>query len=541
MESFKESFLRVISPSDSWSDQRRYPRISLNEDADVMAGRWPRIRRLRCKVRDASPAGIAIEQNGEPLASGMPVQIRWQIPAGFGVETLPKRPITLRGHVIREHRPLSEPAVNGIRLDRLVSEHVVHHQDRYYRWLVAILGVIVTAFLYWPGVVSLRWFWYEPVLQVYTLFFGTFILARFLLSFLYREPADTGHMPTVTIVIPAMNEEKRIAETVQHSFEARYPVDKLQVIVVDDGSTDHTWDKLQELQKQYPKLKAYRFKENQGKHHAMALGSREASGNILVFVDSDSLVHPEAIYKIVQPFADRSVGAVAGQIQVAPPAQGKLISRMEAIHYFISHRITKATESLFGAVTCCPGALSAYRKDLLVNVIPVWLKQTFMGGKIMLGDDRSLTNCILRTHRVVYHHGAVCRTYVPDTWTKWFRQQLRWKKSWLQETLVASRIMISKHPIMVLMYYTEVLLTLASPLIMTYMVCYLPLVSSISALPYLYNLILLYTALGLYFRYHTRNPYWYYGFLLVPLYVTILSWQNYYAMLTIHKNKWSTR
>ena len=101
--------------------------------------------------------------------------------------------------------------------------------------------------------------------------------------------------------------------------------------------------------------------------------------------------------------------------------------------------------------------------------------------------------------------------------------------------------MISKHPIMVLMYYTEVLLTLASPLIMTYMVGYLPLVSSASVLPYLYNLILLYTALGLYFRYHTRSSYWYYGFLLVPLYVTILSWQNYYAMVTIHRNKWSTR
>ena len=541
METVKGSILRVISPSDSLFDQRRYPRISLSDDVDVIAGRWPRTRRFRGKVREASQTGIAFELSGEFLPAGTPVRIQWHIPAGLGVETLPKRRLTLRGLVIRENLSRSGPAMNNIRMDRLISEQVGHHQDRYYRRFVALLGVIVTAFLYWPGVVSIRWFWYEPVLQIYTLFFGTFMLARFLLSFLYKEPADVGYMPTVTLVIPAMNEEKRIAETVQHSFDARYPVDKLEVIVVDDGSTDRTWDKLQDLKKQYPKLKAYRFDKNQGKHHAMAKGVREACGSILVFVDSDSLVHPEAIYRIVQPFADHSVGAVAGQIQVAPPQKGKLISRMEAIHYFISHRINKATESLFGAVTCCPGALSAYRKDILMNVIPVWLKQTFMGGKIMLGDDRSLTNCILRTHRVIYHHGAVCRTYVPDTWANWFRQQVRWKKSWLQETLVASRIMIFKHPIMVLMYYTEVLLTLAAPLIMTYMVGYLPLVSSASALPYLYNLILLYTALGLYFRYHTRSCYWYYGFFLVPLYVTILSWQNYYAMLTIYRNKWSTR
>jgi len=541
METPKGSILQVISPSDPCLDLRRYPRISLNDEVDVLAGRWPRVRRLRGKAHDASPTGLTLELRGQPLETGTPVRIRWQIPAGLGVENLPKRRVTVRGHLVRVNPERNGSTLNVIRMDRLISEQVGHYQDRYYRWFVALLGVIVATFLYWPGVVSLRWFWYEPVLQVYTLFFGTFILARLFLSFLYREPADVGHVPTVSIIIPAMNEEKRIAETVRHSFEARYPVEKLQVIVVDDGSTDRTWDKLQELQKQYPQLKAYRFEENQGKHHAMAKGSREATGSILIFVDSDSLLHPEAVYRIVQPFADHSVGAVAGQIQVAPPQEGKLISRMEAIHYFISHRINKATESLFGAVTCCPGALSAYRRDILVNVIPVWLKQTFMGGKVMLGDDRSLTNCFLRTHRVVYHHGAVCRTYVPDTWSKWFRQQLRWKKSWLQETLVASRIMISKHPIMVLMYYTEVLLTLASPLIMTYMVVYLPLVSSMSALPYLYNLILLYTALGLYFRYHTRSPHWYYGFVLVPLYVTILSWQNYYAMVTIHRNKWSTR
>jgi len=209
VETLKGSILRVISPSDSLSDQRRLPRLLRNDDVDVVAGRWPRTRRLRSKVRNASPTGVAIEFDGEPLAAGTPVRVRWQIPAGLGVETLPKRHLTLRGRVARGNPPRSGPAVNGIRFNRLLSEHVVHQQDRYYRWLVAILGLVVTIFLYWPGVVSIQWFWYEPVLQVYTLFFGTFILSRFFLSFLYREPADVGYLPTVSIIIPAMNEEKK--------------------------------------------------------------------------------------------------------------------------------------------------------------------------------------------------------------------------------------------------------------------------------------------------------------------------------------------
>jgi hyaluronan synthase len=541
MDTPQGSIFQVISPGDPALDQRRYPRTLFGGDVDVIAGRWLGRRRLRGQVRDASPTGITVELDGEPLSAGTPVRVRWQIPAGLCDEPLPKRRVTLHGQVTRANAPQGRAAVYGIRFDRLVAENVIRHREHPYRWFVAVLGLIVAAFMYWPGVASIQWFWYEPVLQMYTLFFGVFILSRVFLSFFYREPTDAAHTPTVTIIIPVMNEEKQIAQTVRHSFDVRYPSDKLEVIVVDDGSTDRTWDQLEKLQKQYPRLRAFQFKENQGKHNAMALGVREASGEILVFVDSDSMVHPEAIYRIVQPFVDSSIGAVAGQIQVAPPDHGKLIARMEAVHYFLSHRINKAAESLFGSVTCCPGALSAYRKAIVVNVIPVWLKQTFMGGKIMLGDDRSLTNCVLRTHRVIYHHGAICSTYVPDTWKKWFRQQVRWKKSWLQETLVASRIMIHKHPIMVLSYYTEVVLTLVSPLVMTYMVGYLPLVSSASALPYLYNLVLLYTLFGLYFRYYNRNSYWYYSFFLVPLYVTVLSWQNYYAMVTIHKNKWSTR
>src|SRR5581483_11264897 len=157
-------------------------------------------------------------------------------------------------------------------------------------------------------------------------------------------------------------------------------------------------------------------------------------------------------YRIVQPFADPKIGAVSGHI-LAVEEKDNFISKMEAVRYYVSHRIMKAAESIFGTVTCCPGAFSAYRRSAVVKIIPTWLKQTFMGAPATFGDDRSLTNYILRDFQVIYHAGALCLTYVPKTMFQFFRQQLRWKKSWARETTVAVRIMYKKHPVAALFYY----------------------------------------------------------------------------------------
>ena len=184
--------MQVISPNDPSSEQRRYPRFMLRGGIDVTAGRWPRRRTLRAGVRDASPTGMALEVPGEPLAPGTPVKIRWQVPVALGGNASSKRAVTLQGRVVRGNSGKTGTDVTGIRLDRLISEYMTQHRERYYRRFVAILGLIVAVFLYWPGVASLRWFWYEPVLQTYTLFFGLFVLGRIFLSFLYKEPADVG-------------------------------------------------------------------------------------------------------------------------------------------------------------------------------------------------------------------------------------------------------------------------------------------------------------------------------------------------------------
>jgi hyaluronan synthase len=242
----------------------------------------------------------------------------------------------------------------------------------------------------------------------------------------------------------------------------------------------------------------------------------------------------------VQPFHDRSVGAVAGHTRVIVE-KNNVISKMESVRYFISHQLFKTAESIFGAVTCCPGAFSAYRRDVVLRVLPQWLNQTFLGVKSTFGDDRSLTNHVLRTHRVLYHSAAICVTFVPTSWKQFFTQQLRWKKSWARETTVAARVLLRKHPLAVISYYVGVVVTLLSPLVFLRAVVVGPMLMGTSCVPYLLGVIFIYLFLCLFFLFQTGETHWPYGLLFAVSYLSILCWQTYWAILTINKTKWGTR
>jgi hyaluronan synthase len=379
-------------------------------------------------------------------------------------------------------------------------------------------------------------FWYGPLWQAYSLLASAYVLSRVVISVLYRVPKDRGFLKPVTIIVAVKNEEAHIEEVVRRCFSARYPEDLMEVIVVDDGSTDGTWAVLQKLIEGNPRLQIHRFAKNRGKRHAMALGAQKAKGEILIYIDSDSMVEPEALYRIVQPFHDPHVGAVSGHTLVIVEPENH-ISKIEAVRYYLSYRIMKAAESVFGAVTCCPGPFSAYRKEAVLRVLPRWQNQMFLGAAATFGDDRSLTNCILPDYRVVYHAGARCSTYAPQDWKTYFKQQLRWKKSWVRETTIAGRRMWREHPAAAAAYYLSVLVTLLSPLVVIEALVFAPM----TCLPYLLGLLLVFLLLGLLFYYHTRSKYWYWGLVFAAVYSWLFSLQTYYAIATVRRNHWGTR
>lgn len=387
---------------------------------------------------------------------------------------------------------------------------------------------------------NVEYYWYQPVLNVYSLTVTGYIISRFFLAFFYRPPKDIGYAPTVSFVIPVKNDENIIGETIARCFEIDYPEEKVEVIVVNDGSTDNTLAEIKKAEKRFPSLKVMGFERNKGKRHAMAAAFRMASNEILICMDSDSLVGRDSIRYIVQGFADPSVGAVCGHANVLN-AESSALAKMQAVRYYVAFQVFKAAEHVFSAVTCCSGCLSAYRRRYIMDILDPWLGQSWLNQPATFGDDRSLTNYMLRKYRVLYDSRAVVETEVPEDWMKFFRQQLRWKKSWVRESLIAGTFMWYKHPIMAISFYLGVMLPLISPLIVFHNFVYRPISSGILPMYYIVGFGLVSLLYSLYYGLRRPNTKWPYGFIFCLVYVAVLAWQTYFAILTSHRNQWGTR
>jgi len=405
--------------------------------------------------------------------------------------------------------------------------------------LLCILGIAnVLYFKY----INLYFFWYQPVFNTYSLLITIYILSRFVCAYLYKPPPDVDYLPSVTVTIACKNEEDSIMETIEAIYRSDFPLDRLQVVAVDDGSTDGTWEEMQRTRQKHPTLELIRFDENKGKRHGMAAGVRVARGEVLVFVDSDSFVRPDAIRKLCQGFVDPFLGAVSGHAY-AKNGRANILTRMQSVRYFVAFRVVKAAESLFTTVSCCSGCLAAYRRDYVTPILDHWLNQKFLGVDATFGDDRSLTNFMLRRYRVIYHSEAICMTIVPDTVRKFFRQQLRWKKSWLRESFLAGQFMWRRHPLPATLFYFSVMVPIVSPIIVV-VTLLAPLIGlgAFSAV-YMYGAVLISLISSLPYLMLTRHHggFWLYGALYTIFNMLFLVWQTYYALFTIRRNHWGTR
>jgi hyaluronan synthase len=264
----------------------------------------------------------------------------------------------------------------------------------------------------------------------------------------YRSyaPLSDGDLPTITIVIPAYNEGRQILPTVQSVMNSRYPMKKMQVICIDDGSQDDTWEWMQTAQKEFPRrVRLIRQPFNRGKRHALMAGFAKAIGQVYVTIDSDSEVLPDTLRHLVSPLtSDSRVGAVAGNVRVLNLAEGPIPKMME-VSFTSGFDFIRSGQSVYGGVFCTPGALSAYRADVINPLLPSWVNQTFMGRHAAIGEDRAITNLVLsRGFRVVYQREAVVLTKIPTTFTGLRRMLLRWARSNVRENLVMLSFIIGR-------------------------------------------------------------------------------------------------
>src|SRR2546430_7448587 len=225
------------------------------------------------------------------------------------------------------------------------------------------------------------------------------LFLRTILWLLYRPFAAVRaeEAPALTVIIPAYNEGKGVEHAIASVAAAHYPRGRLQIIAVDDGSTDDTWHHIQNAARRYAGLVTpVRLPVNLGKRGALSEGFRRATGEIIVTVDSDSVIERGALLAIAGPFRDPRIGAVAGKVAVHNRRAGP-IPRMLHVRFVLSFDYLRRAQSVFRTVYCCPGALAAYRASVARRGLPRWGRQrvlraarTFWGGRALPNHNISL-------------------------------------------------------------------------------------------------------------------------------------------------------
>jgi cellulose synthase/poly-beta-1,6-N-acetylglucosamine synthase-like glycosyltransferase/spore germination protein YaaH/peptidoglycan/xylan/chitin deacetylase (PgdA/CDA1 family) len=228
------------------------------------------------------------------------------------------------------------------------------------------------------------------------------------------------YQPEVSVLVPAYNEESVILDTVRSALASRYS--KLQVLVIDDGSTDRTAELVRTNFGSEPRVHLL-LQPNRGKPAALNHGLAEALGEVVVSIDADTIVDPDAIPRLIRHFADPKVGAVAGNVKVIN--RNRWLTRWQALEYITSQNLEKRAFDLLNCIPVVPGAAGAWRADLLRS------SGGFSGDTV--AEDTDLTLSIRRSGwKIQYDEDAIGRTEVPDTVETLIRQRFRWTFGTLQ-------------------------------------------------------------------------------------------------------------
>ena len=217
------------------------------------------------------------------------------------------------------------------------------------------------------------------------------------------------------------------------------------------------------------------------------------------------------------------------------------LTKMQAVRYYISFRVMKAAEAYFDSVMCLSGPLSCYRISVVREIFDEWLNQKFMGRKATFGDDRALTNFVVEHHRTYYQDTAICSTIVPRRHKQFLRQQMRWKRSWLRESLRAGKFIWRKQPFMSFFFYLGLLVPLIAPIIVVYNLVYIPIVRDVFPLTFVLGLFMMSMMMCFAQLILKKSTLWSYGLLFCLYYEFFLLWQMPWAWVTFWVNDWGTR
>jgi hyaluronan synthase len=259
------------------------------------------------------------------------------------------------------------------------------------------------------------------------------LIIKLYMSRKYRPTApNLGPRPTYSVIIPVFNEP--LQSFVQCLASVRKAAPNAQIIVVENG-LGATLPKYKQIAKDH---KAEHLVQGAAsKRLALALGAHHATGDVLVLLDSDTIVEPDAIKKLMRHFADPEVGGVVPRQRIAP-GTNPLIDRIADWYEDLRFGNTTPGLSYMGQVPCLIGRLYAVRKGILMASLDEFVDQRVLGIRMETGDDRVITNYALKMgYKTVYDRTALVWTFAPSSVYGFMKQRLRWSRSSFRETVLA--------------------------------------------------------------------------------------------------------
>ena len=304
-------------------------------------------------------------------------------------------------------------------------------------------------------------------LFIFIVFLNRYVFG-FYLTLVRRGRVDEtidGFEPTVTIVVPLFNEGRSIYDTIISLVNVDYPRAKLSVTVVDDCSTDDSYEWAQKAAREHANVRVLRNPYNMGKRKGINHAVREATSEIIVSVDSDVIVHPRAVRELVARFVSPDIAAVGGRVHVSNPNENWL-TKLQTIKYYFGQEHLKNLERGLRSVMCLSGCLTAYRRHVLLELEPILEDRNILGVPIKYGEDRFLTHQIVKHgYRTVMTMKAICFTKAATNLRGYFNQQLRWKRSNIVDFVVGIGHAWQLHPLLCLQYLSMLLLLLVYPFV----------------------------------------------------------------------------
>ena len=261
----------------------------------------------------------------------------------------------------------------------------------------------------------------------------TYLEHRKKLNIETKQVVVVTNYPSVAVVVPCWNEENTVDGTVESLLALDYPKDKLQIIVVDDGSTDNTWNHILKYQG-HPQVKVL-HKENGGKHTAVNYGIENTDTDFVSCLDADSFVAPDALKRMIFFFQQHlDIMAVAPSIIISKPRT--IIQRIQRVEYNMAVYIKKMLAYL-DAIHVTPGPFSVFRREVFTRI----------GGfrKAHNTEDMEIAFRMQENHMRIGHcHTALIYTVGPNTVYKLYRQRVRWIYGFIQNVIDYRRLIFRK-------------------------------------------------------------------------------------------------